>query len=393
MRLLVGTSTNADARIAAGEAIAASRTRALAPVFALVFATDDYDATALASAMTAELGAVPWAGSTAAGVIADGKLYERGIAVGLVSGDDVRVGFGVGGPVSTDSAEAGRTAAADALRRLGGAPSGNRTVIVIADALGGRAEEIVEGIVRETGAGVVCVGGVVGDDLRQTTVTQFAQGQAFTDRVIVIAMESAARVAAGVHHGWRPHGPPAMVTTAHGSLVEQLEYESAVAVYTETIVSAGDAAATNGDFASFGANHPFGIAQSEDYVIRDAIAKCPNGSVRCIGCVPEGCMVRVMVSDPESLVEAARSAASTARNALDDAPSGALVFDCASRVPLLGDAFPSELAAVQATLGSSVPTLGCLTFGEVGALARSVPQFHNKAVVVLALPPGSEPSP
>jgi hypothetical protein len=69
-----------------------------------------------------------------------------------------------------------------------------------------------------------------------------------------------------------------------------------------------------------------------------------------------------------------------------------LVFDCASRAPLLGEAFAQELATVQATLGAAVPTIGCLTYGEVGALGRSVPQFHNKAVVVLALPTGSEPA-
>jgi hypothetical protein len=181
-----------------------------------------------------------------------------------------------------------------------------------------------------------------------------------------------------------------MVTTSHGSLVEQLEYESALAVYNETIASAGEVSAT-GDFASFGANHPLGIPQSEDYVIRDAIAKCPNGSMRCIGRVPEGCMVRVMVSDPQSLIDAARAAAATAREALGEAPVGAFVFDCVSRGPLLGQEFARELATVQATLGPQVPTLGCLTFGEVGALGRSVPQFHNKAVVVLALPPGAEP--
>jgi hypothetical protein len=391
MRLLVGTSTNTDARTAASEAMAASRTQAVAPAFALVFATDRYDPTMLSSAITSELGAVPWAGSTAAGVIADGKLHYDGIAVGLVSGDDVRVGFGIGGPVSTDPMEAGRSAASEALRRLGRTVSGNRTIIVIADALGGRADEIVDGIVRETGAGVVCVGGVVGDDLRQISTTQFAQGQAFTDRVIVIAIESASRLGAGVQHGWRPYGPPAMVTTSHGSLVEKLEYENALSVYNETIASSGEVF-TDGDFASFGANHPLGIPQSEDYVIRDAISKCPNGSVRCIGSVPEGCMVRVMVSDPQSLIEAARCAASNARDALGEAPAGALVFDCASRAPLLGEAFAQELATVQATLGPSVPTIGCLTYGEVGALGRSVPQFHNKAVVVLALPPGSEPA-
>jgi hypothetical protein len=32
-----------------------------------------------------------------------------------------------------------------------------------------------------------------------------------------------------------------------------------------------------------------------------------------------------------------------------------------------------------------VPLLGCLSYGEIGALGRGGPQFHNKTAVVLAL--------
>ena len=45
-----------------------------------------------------------------------------------------------------------------------------------------------------------------------------------------------------------------------------------------------------------------------------------------------------------------------------------------------------ELSAIQTGVGSSVPFLGCLTFGEVGAMGPGAPQYHNKTAVVLALP-------
>jgi hypothetical protein len=45
-----------------------------------------------------------------------------------------------------------------------------------------------------------------------------------------------------------------------------------------------------------------------------------------------------------------------------------------------------EIYAFQRGLGPDVPLLGCLTFGEVGALGAGLPQFHNKTAVLLAIP-------
>ena len=85
-------------------------------------------------------------------------------------------------------------------------------------------------------------------------------------------------------------------------------------------------------------------------------------------------------------MEAARFAATMARDDAGGALGGVLVFDCVSRAAVLGDRLKEELAACQSAFGDDVPVLGCLTFGEVGAFGARMPQFHNKTMVVLALP-------
>jgi len=96
--------------------------------------------------------------------------------------------------------------------------------------------------------------------------------------------------------------------------------------------------------------------------------------------------VRVMEGTPEMLIEAARGAAKAARDDAGAPLGGALVFDCVSRYLMLGDRLNDEIAACQTALGGDVPILGCLTFGEVGAFGARMPQFHNKSIVVVALP-------
>jgi hypothetical protein len=171
-----------------------------------------------------------------------------------------------------------------------------------------------------------------------------------------------------------------------GPAAIELEYEPAFEVYRRAAEGRGDHVDLDG-FASFAMNHPLGIPQGHgEYVIRDPLAVEADGGVRCVGEVPDGCLVRVMEANHPELVTAARLAAADAKSALHGAIGGAIVFDCVSRAMLLGAHFGGELRAMQRSMGAAVPLMGCLTVGEIGAGPSVAPQFLNKTAVVLAVP-------
>ncbi len=381
----IGTSSSPDSRIAAREATAAALRDCDSPAFALVFATVDYVADELAGALSHELGTVPWAGCCTAGVFAGSKLLQQGVVVGVFSSQSLRPGVGVGGPISVDPRSAGRAAVAEAFASLPPVPeSGQRAVIVLPDALTGNAVEVIRGAAEEAGTGVVWAGGGAGDSLRSHKTAQFARGQAFRDRVVVIAMD-AGPFATGIRHGLRPYGPPTMVTRAEGPVAFELEYEPAFEVYRRTAASRGDDV-TRESFARFATSHPLGIPQaSGEFVIRDPLEVLADGSLRCIAEVPDGSLVRVMEGNPDALISAGYEAALTARKSLPGPVGGAVVFDCVSRYIALGERIREELAGIGEGIGGGVPLMGCLTFGEVGAAESGMPQFHNKTAVVLAM--------
>ena len=384
-RICIGASTTPDSKDAAREATSAAFRGCESPAFALVFATDQYVPAALAEALTRELGAVPWAGCCTAGVFTGPKLLRQGLVVGLLSSEALRVGVGVGGPVSADPQSAGRAAVAEALAALPPVPeAGQRALIVLPDALTGDAAEVIRGAVAEAGTGVVWAGGGAGDNLRFFRTAQFARGQAFSDRVVVIALDSGP-FATGIRHGWRPYGPPTMVTRAEGCVALELEYERAFDVYQRTAASRGDHVSEE-SFGDFATTHPFGVPQaSGEFVIRDPLELRDDGGIRCIADVPDGSLVRVMEGDREALLSAGHEAAVTAREGLPGPMGGALVFDCVSRFVVLGEHIRDELVGIGEGIGAGVPMMGCLTFGEVGAPQSGMPQFHNKTAVVLAM--------
>jgi len=94
-----------------------------------------------------------------------------------------------------------------------------------------------------------------------------------------------------------------------------------------------------------------------------------------------------MRGDKESVISAARRAAEDAMNMMARREAGAaIVFDCVSRLQLLGDKAKDELQAIRDVVGKDVPLIGFFTFGEVATGRTGPPAFCNKTVVVFTLP-------
>jgi hypothetical protein len=307
--------------------------------------------------------------------------------LGALVAPEIRVGVGVAPEVSQRGREAGMQATRQALEGFPPAapPGWSRALIVLSDSFAGTVADVVRGALEVAGTGVVWSGGGCGDTRRQSTTPQFARGGAHVDSVAVVAIDSPARLAAGICHGFRPYGPPTMITRARGSVAAELEYEVAFSIYQRTARDRGDQVNPE-DFAAFAETHPLGIPRADgEHVIRDPLSVDADGGLCCSGEVPDGSLIRVMQGDRAGLLEAARAATRDARAGLDGAVAGAFVFDCVSRRTMLGDGFVDELAIFAEGLGAETPLVGCLTLGEIGALGRGVPQFHNKTAVVLAL--------
>jgi len=380
--LRVGTSTNSDASSAAREAVVAARSGCESPVFALVFATLDHRCEDIAAAVSASLGSIPWAGCSTPGLLTQVGFLRSGVAVGIIDAKAVKVGIGLSPLDAFSGREAGRVAATAALASLPAPPTHRgRAMVLLCDSRDAASTDVVRGASAVAGAGVAWAGGGTG-----ATGVQFFNGKCHVHTALAIAFDFPSRAGTGIHHGWVPFGPPAMITAASGTVVRQLEYQNAFDTY-RTIVEGSGESVTRETFAAFSMAHPLGIPQATgEHLIRDPMLVEPDGSIRCAAEVPDGALVRVMRGTPDALIAAAGKAAELARDDTAGPLGGAFIFDCVSRFGVLGDAIDLELAAFKGAFGEGVPFLGCLSYGEVGAFGSCVPQFHNKTAIVLGFP-------
>jgi hypothetical protein len=115
-------------------------------------------------------------------------------------------------------------------------------------------------------------------------------------------------------------------------------------------------------------------------LIRDPLCIGEDNCIDFITEIPRHGVGSIMVGHVDDLIRCSERTMSQAVKQIAH-PRFALLFDCISRYLLMGDRFAQELEVIGRSLGTDVPMLGALTFGEVGCYVGG-PLFHNKTLAV-----------
>jgi len=389
---LVSTAASAasDTRTAVTEAVgwALSRLDGKKPTWGVVFVSPNRDvAAALNAARDAARGAALIA-CTTAGEITESGLIHDGLAVMLVATDDT-AGVAFASGLKADPKAVANQLVADLpdLRRAAAA-RGQRslTTVLLTDGLSGTAETLVVDLYERSVGGAQIVGGAAGDEGKFQATHVGAAGQAGNDAAAALHVFSSVPWGVGVNHGLRPTTKQMRVTKAQGSVVYEIDNLPAFEVYRRHAAERG--VRLNRDNAG-----PYLIENELGIHFFDKIARAraplsagADGSLSCAAEIPKGSMVSILEGEPNSMIEAAKSAAEEAKKHLQGGrAAGVLLFDCVCRGMILGHEFHREVAAVRSVFGD-VPIAGFLTYGEIARYQGRLDGWHNTTAVVAAIP-------
>jgi hypothetical protein len=355
-------------RQAASDALAACPEAALL----LVFASGSYELHPLAAEVSDVAAGLPVVGCSSAGEI-DAAGGGSGSVVVLALGGD---GFSFS--VSAVSAvEDGRDAGARAAACAGDvADCEHQVLLLLTDGPSARQAEVVRGAYSVAGAGVPLVGGGSAHPGHDGTRGLIYGGAVLHDAVIGVAIGSDAPLGVGVRHGWQPVGDPLLVTAAAPGRVLELDGRPAAEVYRERLGGRRPAPGT--------ITRPLGLQRrvGEPHVRWVDDDGALDGSLACA--LPAGAMAWLLEADRDAVLAATDAACAEALAALGDAPARALVvFDCAARMDLLGDAVGEEVERIARHAGDAT-VAGLYTWGEI-ARTRGSAGVHQQTLVVLAL--------
>jgi len=373
-----GHSTAADGGTAGREAIeAATAELSATPTVVFVFASSEYDTTAVYDAVAAETDATVTGCTTAGEIVATGS-YTESVAVLALAGDGIDAATG-GAAYGDDERGAAATATSEALSGLGETPlatdavasddgdwaSYPRLVSTVFADYAGDDEGVVPGVTDIVGSGTVH-GGLAADDWKYDESARVIADSIVERGVGVTAVELDVKSGVGVRHGIEPTETTFEITGLEGDTITEFDGRPALDVYEAAV----GPQVTNDQFRI---TAPFGF-DGDGTEPRIHVAYAIDEDERTLSVtggkrLAVGDVGRLMDPTGDDVVGGAEQAVEAALSAAGDPDdiAAVMVHDCLCRWFFLSntEARERELDALQDYVGADVPVVGWYTAGEM----------------------------
>lgn len=371
-----GSTTSTDARTAAAELVQQARTGLEGkPTLAILFATTQYDTESLVSSVSGLLDGVPlWGGSSSTGVFQDAAwVTADGGAASLMVITDRPAGVGACA-VGDDAFAAGKKAAEDALKQLGGEAGALLTIAFMGDE-----EEILKGVAAAA-PGVPVVGGSASDHSPDGKFQQFANGHSYKNHFAIAAIGGP--VGYAFTNGYRPTGKKITVTRASGRRVFELGGRRAMDVYSEWVAKP-ESEIGGGALVSFSVQYPLLFRQGGIAYSAHPVNSSADGSMDFGAAMSPGMELELGEASVNGLVAEAGNAVHKAAQGVKQ-PKAVLIAHCGGRAIALGDRIREIPAELEHAVGR-LPTIGYLAFGEQGCSVAGSPTHADLSLSALVL--------
>ena len=187
-------------------------------------------------------------------------------------------------------------------------------------------------------------------------------------------------------HGYRPPERMLSATSTAGNRISMIDWRPAFEVYQEIIKEEYGIELTADNFYQYGVHYPFGMLRANsEVIVRMPVAIAEDGSLFCIGEVPENAILVLLKSPAPDENGCIQGLAKTLEVEYGGLLGRRLLsFYCAGRRMHLGDGAELELAIL--AKASAVEELaGAVSLGEIGCTQLDgYPMFHNATLVCTA---------
>lgn len=273
-----------------------------------------------------------------------------------------------------------RTAASrisTAAREVGGdAPQ--PTLFLMFDAMVPNIASILDSLFRRDKNAFRYAGANAGSETFQPMPCLFDAETLAGDAVLGLVLPNEA---ASTAHGYPVAKTLMQATSTSGNRIQFIDRRPAMDVYREVIATDFGVTLTADNFYDYAVHFPFGVVSALDVMVRIPVAFDPDGTIHCVGEVPEHSLLR-LIRAPDAGQD---SCVTAIADALAPAPlrDWRLAFYCAGRRMHFGTSANGELVALQRKAAAKA-LVGALSLGEISTnLEFGIPEFHNAAIVCL----------
>lgn len=264
--------------------------------------------------------------------------------------------------------------------------NGKPTLYLIFDGLVPNIATILDGLYLRLADRVRYAGVNAGSETFQPMPCVFDNERVISDGVLALILPGHAATVLG--HGYCAPERGMTATSTAGNQVISIDWRPAFDVYQEVIKAEYAIDLNRENFYQYAVHFPFGVLRANDeVVVRIPVALTDDGSLYCIGEVPENAMLALLKAPAATSGHCVGDLAETLTNANGSLRGRSLlVFYCAGRRMHLDSDALRELAELQQRTGATT-IAGALSLGEIGSTREwSYPLFHNAALICTPWP-------
>lgn len=354
----------------------------------ILFCNINFDFAELLRAIADRLD-IPIIGCTTAAEANDDGYFEESASLMVITGEEIKIGLGLGQELSKDPKEAVRKAYNSASSMLGDKP---KLALTFPDAsMSVSAEYVLQLLEQEMGREVPIAGALPADNFQFKKTFQFCNDAVCSDSIPVLLLSGDIKPQVITRSGWIPIGAKAKATRVASNILYEIDHQPAIEYLKKYIPDPDDPVIM--------ASYPMAILDDSlgEDAGRYAVVRSPffyekeSGAVRYMGDIPENASIQMArASREDALAGAAEAIATLKEKAADRELNTLLCFSCAARKLVLGLETKREIETLLKALPSSCAVNGFYAYGEIGPIDNSLEhlkgnRFHNCTLVLCAL--------
>ena len=366
---------------------------------AFAFHSSEFSATVITKTLSALLPGVPVIGGNASGFFSRQNLYKRGVIVMLITFPE-GVYFTTGDINDISSSGALTSGEQMGEKLLYGFKNVPRNLaFLIFDRFIHDNLNFIGGLQERLGKSFPCIGAALTNpEEGAKRGGLLCNSGIMRDACAGILFGGKLGFGLGLRHGWKPLGKPHSVTAVSDNVIHTIDGQPAVQLYEEYL--AYDFPRIQKELKNLSVLYPIGIRipGQDEYLLRSIQAINSDGSLVCLGSVPEGSITRLMISTKETCLEATRAAIEDAKKNLGaqavkfhkEKPSKlVIVFDSFNRSQSLGKDLRTEVKIISEAFEPETGIIGINSFGEIAPLStqsyHGQTYFQNQMISILIL--------
>jgi hypothetical protein len=258
-----------------------------------------------------------------------------------------------------------------------------RHVLVLSDGLVVNGSRLADGMASSIGSQAVVSGGLAGDGWRFERTFVVAGREVRSGIVAAVGLYGdRLNIGCASYGGYDSFGPERLVTRSRGSVLYELDGQSALALYKKYLGPHASDLPSSGLLFHLAVR----LTGEEDAIVRTILSiDEEQQSLTFAGDIPEGAHARLMKTNFDRLVDGAISAA----RACDPSMIGAdfaLLVSCVGRKLVLKQRTEEEVEAVREVLGPVPAMTGFYSYGELSPFASTGQcRLHNQSMTITTL--------